>query len=392
MYIVLGKMFKKKSNSFLLNCGRQFGRWGEKEIVYIVGSTKEPIPLSKEQYQILGALGTAQTYDEWKKCLKSQGIFLLEQDFDEVAGFYREDKLFLEVTDSNNEELNKFSVVRNGIALGFQEGKWNVGAHNDGNKRVYMTKEEYHVWLSARGVSTISDTLDNINKSFDCDMKQALYLFRKYSKVFVEKLLWNIEYIHKAGYSSLQSRFDANTVKSETVLLPVGQELQTISWDQYQISLGNNEKGLTPEEFSIWTLLHQNSTTAEELAELMEIDLCELKRNILPSLLDKKAIIPWDKKVIAKGGIQFFPMGMAVKSIDENLVAMKASPSAKLKKIPMVAYLVWANISPFLSLEMILKALEADLKMTHDEIWEYFIEIIPYLVTNYLISIVVGEE
>ena len=387
---MMEKFFKKKEPSFVLGIGRKFGKWEDPEESYIVGSTMNPIQLSKKQMQILTMLDLTPTLKGWKNNINNMGVSLSQKEFTILVDNFRENKLLVEIKNESFKDMREYIIVRNGIALGIKQGKWCVGAHNNPNDRVFMSEEEYKVWISASGIYSIPEVIKNISEQFSCDKQKAFALFKRYAPIFVGKMLWTIECTKEVNLTNTHTDISILSLNEECILLPVGQEFNT-NLEGYQVNFGRGVTNLTDQEYVIWTLLHQQTTTIENLAELIDFDIETLKNDILPTLFQKKVVCVWDRNGWRKQNIQFISKGAAMKSKGENEVIMKASPQAKFKKIPMIAYLAWSNIGPGYSQEMVVKALSEDLQISVKEAEDHFYVLLPFLIKNYLVDIVVKE-
>ncbi|AGX06459.1 hypothetical protein B14911_03484 [Bacillus sp. NRRL B-14911] len=389
---MLKKVLKKKESSLVIGVGRKFGKWEDKEDSYIIGSTLNPIQLSKKQMQILSLLDATSTFEGWKIKINKLGLSLSEQEFKALVDFYRESKLLVEIKGPFREELKGYMVVRNGVALGFEQGNWCVGAHNNAGERVFLSEEEYKVWISASGNNSILDVLRNIGELFKCDKQKAIVLFKKYAPIFAGKLLWTIEYVEEVESSHNYEDIKIQNLADNSIILPVGQEIKINGNEKYLVELGQSVSILTDTEFIIWTILHQQVTTIEDLTESLELDAESMNKEILPTLFEKNVIVRWDNAELKRQKFHFIPKGAAIKSLGDSEVIMKASPLAKFKRIPMVAYLTWSNIAPGFSQESVIMALSEDLQITADEAESYFLDILPFLIKNYLVDIVMKED
>jgi hypothetical protein len=387
--------FRKKKPGLLLSTGRGLGKWVTKEgeTVFAVRSAGTITLLSLKQYQAWKLIKTSSSLEEWKNQLYGENLIENEKDFKQVLDFYSGKKLLVEIVTGKEKELDQVKISRNGTGLGLNEdGGWYVGTQGMENKMIKLSKEAYHLWGAADGLSSVATILKEVQRGLACSSEEALKFFSQHGREFIRKGMWNSEVLEKQAVTSVPKPLTEN-LTLDTVVLPLGQELGIFEDDStFYVTNGQGTVALSPGEYFLWRLVRRNVLRIGDLIEALEEQEDKLLTNYIKPMIEKKLITPWSRESFgALENLRPLPLGIGL-SNDQGQVVLLASPIADKIKIDFPIFLIWSNSNVNGSLSELQKLFLEETKCTYEEAEEAIYEFIPYLMCHDLMTLALGGE
>ncbi|MEI2360459.1 hypothetical protein [Priestia megaterium] len=345
---------KDYQNLNILACGRNLGKIEiENKSVILVGTTDRVEPFNVKQYKVWESLLNKKNMNEWLEQLTSY----TEAEIEEGIEYLTEKGLALIKEDVDSP--NNFLVSRNGVGIGVDQGRWQIKAPNK-EKRVELTKQQYLVWISATGITTITEVISNICDLLDCNQKEAESLFWECAELFLKIRLWIIEHCEEEVSFTYKKKKIDTQIKDKTIFLPVGQTVGYIEGnsflnDGFYISMGGQYIDVSAAEYLIWISLKKSLISVKQLSKAMEVSRKVLKKEILPSLIEKNLLIEYMEDGLFA---ELVPLkrGIVTSTKEENVTFTTCALDDRVT-LPKACHIVWNMMNPFSTYEDLVREL-----------------------------------
>ncbi|MFC3883451.1 hypothetical protein ACFOU2_07935 [Bacillus songklensis] len=399
---------KQKVNadySFFLGCGRIMGRVkaanAETEKDYAVGNLFSLVKLNRKEYHIWLQLGDSKSMEAWlENCINKN----LVRDIDELR-IYRErftrEHILIDcvINDIGDDVLKQYTIVKNGVLAGFSDKyqQWIVNSCSPEGAGIGMSQEEYDMWRSSTGVSTMFSTINHFINIRNCGMEEAIITFLKYLHKFNKAGLWNIEYCgdyeeiyateEKIKSTVNQEWFNKHGIKGDSQVIALGEQLGQKK-NGLEVILGNQKITLDYEEFVVWLMCRKKGATILKISKMLDVTQEEVKEHV-KNLLAKKMLMLWPEEW--NGGenhlIAVTAIGTSTGLSSENNYKIKDLVIGKHQTLPEPVYFVWMYSHGFVPIGVTVKAVANTFNVSNREAEMIVSQSIPILLEYGLANI-----
>ncbi|MFG6496266.1 hypothetical protein P8610_12945 [Fictibacillus sp. UD] len=379
----------------LIACGRNLGKIiKENEDYFAIGSSDYLEFLNIDEYKQWDNLMDSENTENWKKqYLKTRNKKELETGIEFLISkglaFDKDDK----------SVYDNLIVSRNGQAIGLLEGQTYGVRRVHKEKNILMTKEQYLIWISATGTTSLTQVLENIRKFLNCSQSFAEERLWENVKVFLKTRLWIMEKYSKTlpelNELNQENLINNNNLALNSVFMPVGQtagyiEENNILHEGFYISINNNYVRITALQHLVWSAIGKSKIILKDLCAFLEKDQKELVKEVINPLLEKQLII-FNELENYKDSLRFLRRGIALKKVEDNYYFTTLS-SDKPVGLPDICFIVWSLLDQNNSFQDIVTLVVENSGASFKETEVIVKDAIFHLLQNDLISILFLED
>lgn len=386
----------------LSGCGRDLGKvtaTSQDGKNFAVRNSTRLVRMNHREYFVWQTIRGKRNLIKWERDMILEYPTYTLSELIQYKRFMIEHSLIIDLNAESMDDpvFKQYQVTKNGEVAGKDPKSqcWIFNSQQPETGGKVLTDEQYRMWRSATGISTMYDVLRRFQQQTQEEETLVVKKFLFYLDLFYKQDLWTIEYFPEQAEQLLpqevwcrtveSSLFEVSLVSDQTKLISIGEELGPLDLEieaegYVGFVVGKTEVIVGYDEYLVWRFCRIGINTIEEMTNQFHVNQWMLRKSI-EQLFEKRLLMIWPNswKMSDDIFISAHPSGRAIGTINDEDYIMQDIEIGSQIQLPSIFYVPWYFSNGFIPLSVLRDRVQQTFQCTKDLAAEIIGRSIPVL-------------